>query len=271
MKATAQTIWRVPAYLAYLQPTLTDEAVDEAQQMLGVVLPEEYLRLLRQQNGGYIRFELPESVHDTMAGIGRGFPSLTEFDGDDCQEYGSFQLQGLVPFDGDGHWHLCLDYRENENTPAITLVDIECDSETRVANSFANYLSMLRIRVKGQHVLESVSSVAELKVALSLQLGVVFDAPDNWAHGYPVEFARLGDSQSLWISPNTAPRGFVRQDDPLYLELKDLMPGVSERFPGLPRDSYLLESTDGVRAKVLDACHRLGYAARPLGEYMHNA
>lgn len=83
MGANAETIWRVPAYLPYLQPPLADEVVALAEKEIGYKLPEEYLNLLRKQNGGYIRFSLPEKVHDTIAGIGPYYPSLTKFDWDD--------------------------------------------------------------------------------------------------------------------------------------------------------------------------------------------
>src|SRR5262249_51521326 len=74
--ATADTIWRVPAYFPYLQPPLTDEAIGSAEAEIGYKLPTDYLNLLRKQNGGYIRYSLPENVHDTIAGIGPYFPSL---------------------------------------------------------------------------------------------------------------------------------------------------------------------------------------------------
>lgn len=271
MAATAETIWRVPAYLPYLQPALTDEAIAAAEQEIGYKLPEEYLSLLRKQNGGYIRYVLPESVHDTIAGVGPHFPSLTGFDWEESQEYVNYPLQGLVPFDGDGHWHLCLDYRKNPRAPAITLADIECDRETHLADSFADYLALLRIRVDDEHVLESVSDIERLKADLSRQLSIAFDPPDTWAHGYLTERARLGDEgnpQWLWLSPNTVPRGFVRKDDRRYSALRDLMPGLGERFPGLPARSYILSATDGVRARVIDACSRSGLAVRPLREYV---
>jgi hypothetical protein len=271
VSATAETIWRVPAYLPYLQPTLTDEAVAVAEQEIGYKLPEEYLCLLRKQNGGYIRYALPENLHDSIAGIGPHFLSLTRFDWDECQEYVSYPLQGLVPFDGDGHWHLCLDYRKNPQAPAITLADIECDQESHVANSFADYLAMLRIHVDDEYVLEAVSDIERVKAALARQLAVTFDAPDTWAHGYPTERARLGgerNPQWLWLSPNTVPRGFVRKDDRRYSALKDLMPGFGERFPGLPADSYILIATEGVRARVIIACSRCGLAVRALREYV---
>lgn len=54
------SVWRVPVYLPYLQPDLTDERVAEAERSLGVKLPEANLALLRVQNGGYLR----RSVHE---------------------------------------------------------------------------------------------------------------------------------------------------------------------------------------------------------------
>jgi hypothetical protein len=252
---------------------LTDEAIGSAETEIGYKLPIEYLNLLRKQNGGYIRYSLPENVHDMIAGIGPYFPSLTRFDWGESQEQVSYPLSGLVPFDGDGHWHLCLDYRKDPRVPAITLADIECDEQTHVASSFADYLGMLRVRVEDELVLEAVSDIEQVKANLSSVLGVRFDPPDTRARGYPIQCARLGtdrlqNPQCVWISPNTVPRGFVRENDRRYAELKDLMPGIAERFPELPANSYILSASDGVRAKVLDACSRIGLSARPLQSYM---
>ncbi|MDR2678747.1 MAG: SMI1/KNR4 family protein, partial [Zoogloeaceae bacterium] len=259
MRATADTIWRVPVYLSYLQPALTDEAVAAAEKMIGYKLPEEYLALLGKQNGGYIRFSLPDDVddmgHERIAGIGPYFPSLTDFDWEESQECVSYPLQGLIPFDGDGHWHLCLDYRKNVHIPAITFADVECDQEMPVAGSFAEYLTMLRISIEeDEYVLKAVPDIEKLKADLSRELGCSFDPPDAWAHGYLTQRASLGTKggpQWLWLSPNTVPCGFVRPDDRRYSDLKDVMPGVGERFPGLPADSYILNVTDGVKARVL--------------------
>jgi hypothetical protein len=271
MAVTTETIWQVPAYLPYLQPPLTDEAVASAERKIGHKLPREYLDLLKKQNGGYIRYSLPESPHDTIAGIGPYFPSLTEFDWEACQEHVTFPLQGLVPFDGDGHWHLCLDYRHDSTRPSITYADVECNREERLAGSFAEYLSMLRLDVGDEFVLEAAPDIEAVKAGLSKVLAVAFDPPDTWAHGYPEHRARLGTKSNpewIWISPNTVPRGFARPDEPRYAELKDLMPGEAQRFPEVPADSYLLSTTDGVRSRVIEACGRAGLAVRPLREYM---
>ena len=181
MSATVDTIWQVPAYLPYLQPPLSDEAVASAEREIGYPLPSEYLGLLKKQNGGYIRFSLPDMVHDSIAGIGPHFPSLTGFDWDECQRHVSFSLEGLVPFDGDGHWHLCLDYRKNSATPTVTYVDIECDRQCGIADSFVGYLAMLEIDVGDEYVLEGVADIETVRCRLSLALSIDFDPPDSCA------------------------------------------------------------------------------------------
>jgi SMI1-KNR4 cell-wall len=271
--ATADTIWRVPVYLPYLQPPLTHETVALAEEQIGHALPDEYVALLKKQNGGYIRFSIPDMTHRLIAGIGPNFPSLTRwFALDDLQECVSFPLQGLVPFDGDGHWYLCLDYRENSKTPSVTYADIELDRESPIADSFAVYLSKLQIDIdKDEYVLEAVSDIEVVKAELSASLDISFDPPDSWAHGYPQHRARLGTKTSpewVWLSPNDVPRGFVRTDEPKYIELKDLMPGYAARFPELPPDSYLLSTPEDMRSKAIKACNRSGLIVRPLSEYL---
>ena len=137
------------------------------EKKIGHKLPAEYLELLKNQNGGYIRYSLPEMVHNKIAGIGPHFPSLTQVDLEECQEYVSFQLEGLVPFDGDGHWFICVDYRRNATTPSVTYVDIETDSQSGIADTFGDYLAMLEIDVGDEYVLEKVSDIETVKACLS--------------------------------------------------------------------------------------------------------
>jgi hypothetical protein len=270
MGVTADTIWQVPAYLPCVQPPLTDKAIKSAEKKIGYQLPAEYLILLKKQNGGYIRYRLPGTVHRMINGIGPYPSSLTNFDWDEDQEYVSYPLEGLVPFDGDGHWYICLDYRENSEIPSVTLADIECDDETHVADSFEEYLEKLEIDTRDEYVLEGVSDIEKIKSDLARLLGIKFSHPDTQAHGYPVHHAGMGtkdDPEWLCISPNTVPRGFVRSSDSRYTELKNLMPGTASRFPEIPAGSYLLSATDGVRLKVLKVCDLAGITIRPLAEY----
>jgi len=271
MGAIAEKIWRVPAYLPYLQPPLTDDAIVLAEEQIGYRLPPELIALLRKQNGGYIRFSLPEMIHNCISGIGPNFPSLTQRDLAEGQEFVSFPLRGLVPFDGDGHWHICLDYRQNAERPSITYIDIECDRQHAIADSFAAYLGMLSLDVDDGFVLDDIPDIETLKLKLSAVLSVTFYPPDSSAHGYPVHratFPSEDEPEWLWISPNTVPRGFVRENDRRYAELKDLMPGNAVRFPEIPAQSYILTATGRARTGVIDACIRSEIAIRPLREYL---
>ena len=273
MGATPHTIWEVPAYLPYLQPPLTDEAVAKAEARIGNKLPTEYLDLLRVQNGGHIRFSLPDTLNEVIAGIGPYFPSITRYSLAECQEFVSYQLDGLIPFDGDGHWHLCLDYR-NGDTPSVTYADVECDEEQEVADSFADYLALLRVPVKDEVVLEGAGDLEAVALVLSPVLGVVFETTDHLAQGFARKSAHIrsdGAQESVWLSPNLVPSGFVRPDDRRYSELKDLLPGQSPRFPEIPPDSCLVDMTAGIRSKVLQACTEARLKVRPLREYFEVA
>ena len=107
-------IWRRPIYLPYLQDPLTPEALRAAEEELGHGLPRELAMMLSVQNGGYLRYELEGYPLDAISGIGEAHPSLTHFCWGEERECVSFELDGLVPFSGDGHWYLCLDYRASE-------------------------------------------------------------------------------------------------------------------------------------------------------------
>ena len=272
MSPTAETIWEVPVYLPYVQPPLTDALVRKAERKIGFKLPAEYLALLKVQNGGYIRYGLPKSLHRVICGIGPHFPSITEVDWDEVQEYVSIKLDGLIPFDGDGHWHLCLDYRKNAEAPSITHVDVENESESKVAKSFAEYLRLLRPNADpDEFAILNVPDVNELVTRFARAVRVQFEPPSSYDHGYPVYRAGAGTARKpewVWISPNLVPRGFVREDDERYKELRGLMPGHGKRYPGLPETSYVLSATDGIRERVVKALKESSIEVRRLKEFV---
>jgi len=79
VKASPKTIWRVPVYLPYLQLDLTDEAISAAERKIGYTLPQSFIALLREQNGGYIRYSLEDLPHEQIYGIGSSFPLTHRF------------------------------------------------------------------------------------------------------------------------------------------------------------------------------------------------
>jgi hypothetical protein len=248
-----EKIWQVPMYLPYLQPALTDEAINDAELKIGHKLPLEYISLLRIQNGGYIRYTLSDTPHEVIAGIGSYFPSLTEFNW--LNEYEgavSFELNGLIPFDGDGHWNICLDYRKNKTEPEITYIDTETDYEIKIADSFRDYLALLVLKTDCEYVIQSNRSLNEAIKNISALTGITFEEPDTFAQGYPIYRSKINEAW-IWVSPNKVPKGFVRPTEDRYEELKHWMEQSSLRYSELSENDLLINCSEEVEMKKLFA------------------
>jgi hypothetical protein len=259
--------WQVPAFLDYVQPTLTEETVREAESQLAVQLPRAYLDLLKQQNGGYLRASWPDSVSETLFGIGPRFPSITRDDGwwrpknADSQMWAPPQSELLIPFDGDGHWDMCFDYRKHgpRREPTIAFVDCECERERPITESFVDYLAGLvdesaatATRLYGLAAPEVVAQ------RLSQHLGAPAPTVDDFAHGYPIwGIALSGESRWIWVSPNLVPAGFRRDQRRIIVT-----PESALRIPEDPDCTVLLSCTEESKAAVSEALIALGLATR---------
>jgi hypothetical protein len=258
-------IWKVPAYLPYVHDLVSERIVKDAETKLRVSLPRSYVELISEQNGGYVRRVLPDIPHRMIWGIGSEFPSITE----PHRELRRWARKGrrfwektlpLVPFYGDGHWYLCLDYRGETAEPHVTFIDLEIEEEHAIADTFDGFLSLLRpdgsptdLGIVVDWTIESAAQV------LASALGVPFDDQGSWAYGYPVWGGSLGDAanpQWCWLSPNEVARGFVREDHERFKDLNDRMPGLAKRFPEFPDVAVEISCTEGVSERVRDACKR---------------
>lgn len=253
-----KTIWQVPKYLPYVQPNLTDDIIANAEKKIGYKLPKEYVDVLKIQNGGYIRFRLPETLNEQIYGIGPFFPSLTDYDWTDYKGTVGFKLTGLVPFDGDGHWYLCLDYRQNNTQPEITFIDTESNYEKPIAKTFQEYLKLLEIDTDNEFVIETNFTIEELVKKISSITDIKFEEPDSFAHGYPIYRSKYNDSW-VWISPNKVPSGFIRESDDRYQELKSQMLPTSLRHPEISSDFIFITVSDDLqRQDLFDILTRQG-------------
>lgn len=236
---TPETIWMRPAYLPYVHPPLTDEALASVESQFGVTLPDDFVALLRVQNGGPIRFTFPNAVGDLIAGIGDSFPSITYYDELwDNQEYVDFPLDGLVPFDGDGHWYNCLDFRNDTKNPEVTFIDVECNAQRRIGSSFANYLSQLELALDTEMVLSKVADIEDAQKQLERVFGASFkESMSNI--GVPHWMCSTGaeTNDCFWLSCNTVARGYSgRNPDAFQFEGEALL------FPELNRDAVIFEA-----------------------------
>ena len=237
IRPTPQTIWKRPAYLPYVQMSLTDDALLAAEKQLGHELPIEFVEILKVQNGGPIRFKLPDSVGDTIAGIGSKFPSLLAQDLADAQEYVSFPLNHLIAFDGDGHWYHCLDYRDGNQYPCVSYIDVECDSQHRVANSFAEFMGAMELDLEREMVLAEIEDFEHAKQRLQDIIGVVpEDKTSNI--GIPYSKYQIGDDwqDCLWISSNLVAAGYSG-DSPSSFKFD----GATALFPELLDEAVIFE------------------------------
>ena len=271
MKTKIDSIWSVPAYLPYIHPQLTNEILEKAEDKIGYKLPLELVEILKIQNGGYLRYVLEEIDNRVIAGIGDSFPSLTLFDWEEEKEYISFQLEGLIPFDGDGHWHICLDYRESIHSPAVTYIDIENDEQSVIAKSFSKYLSLLQPEINNTIVLENIPSIDEVLKKLSIVLETSFPPPSDFDSGFNTYRASLGtetNAQWIWISPNEVPSVFARKGENRFEELKSFNNILKKQYSKIPDQSYLLNYTDGVKEKVYNACFQSNIKISELKNYI---
>jgi hypothetical protein len=243
IKPTPQTIWQRPAFLPYVHPPLTDEVILLAERQLGCTLPTEFLDVLRVQNGGSIRFRIPESMGDMIAGIGPSFPSITDFDLMESQDYVDFPLEGLVPFDGDGHWYRCLDFRENGTTPSVAYVDVECNFEYLTADTFSSFLDQMELDIENELVLKNVENVDDAIARLEKLFNSHFK----------VSISNIGVKQltlqtgkerhaCFWITSNKVAHGYADSGESSE---KFRFEGQALLFPELRPETVIFEAPEG--------------------------
>ncbi len=263
-----QQIWSVPKYLPYVQPALTDEIIKEAESKIGYKLPADYLELLKVQNGGYIRYHLGNMLHSVIAGIGPHYPSITKFEWLEEFDDLSFEVKGLFPFDGDGHWNICLDYREHELEPQVTYIDTESDYQRLIANSFSAYLDKLIINTDDYFVIETTETIENISNKISQIANIEFVKSDTFNHGYSVYSSKYKESY-VWLSANKVPAGFIRPNDVRYESLKSRMDNLACRYPEAPENSVLISVSEEVdRDALFKKLKEKGFVIKDLKNYV---
>ncbi len=146
-----KSIWQEDNEYGRLEP-LSDEMVKKAEEMLKVNLPSSYINILKQQNGGYIKYnahptDVPTSFAAThvnvehIFGIGFGKEKGIVDSQYLIDEWGL--PENLVLISGDGHSWIALDYRKNKTEPPIIFIDVEENQEISLAKSFEEFINGL--------------------------------------------------------------------------------------------------------------------------------
>ncbi|RHW30918.1 SMI1/KNR4 family protein [Lysinibacillus yapensis] len=129
---------------------LNDSMIKEAEELLNVKLPDVYLDILREQNGGYIEFNAhPCPSNDAVEGnsidinhiMGIGKPNGILDSLDLIQEW---ELpKDIVLLGGDGHSWIAFDYRYKKENPPLLWIDVESNVLVEIADSFNHFLNQL--------------------------------------------------------------------------------------------------------------------------------
>lgn len=241
----SENFWKKPVFLPYVQYDLTDDMISNAEDYLGYKLPETYIKLLKIQNGGYTRFTIKGSPLGQCWGIGSNFPNILDNDWkrDDVEDFVSFPLEGLIPFDGDGHWYCCFDYRENNNEPKITFIDIECDEQQLVAENFDEFLAQLTLDIDDCVIaVLTDESLMTFKATFEKLFSIRFNPPSNDTSGYDVytSIERYKDS-CFFLYQNLVPFAFARVGDINFDKLADFQGKTAYIYPELQRNCMFIK------------------------------
>ncbi|MFJ9041877.1 SMI1/KNR4 family protein [Streptomyces sp. NPDC102406] len=140
-----------------VQPQLTEELVQEAQRLLGVLLPPSLLSVLCVQNGGGVaaRWRAFPTLAPTswsqdhvpfgdLMGIGRRERMTSILDSPYLVEEWGLPTP-VVLLSGDGHYWTALDYRAcgPQGEPSVTWFDTDEKSELALAADFPSFIEGL--------------------------------------------------------------------------------------------------------------------------------
>jgi hypothetical protein len=118
----------------YTNEPLNESLVREAEARYGATMPQMYLSILKDLNGGSLGAFRHANVNgeiDHLYGLGhRASFSALRHDWADAREYlaesdvQTDELERLLPLCGDGHWYACLDFRAGQEGKVVFL-DVE--------------------------------------------------------------------------------------------------------------------------------------------------
>jgi len=179
------------------RPPATEEQISGAEHALGVRFPATLRRMFLEQNGGSLRGMHQESCHEIRP-IGDTYPRIDVNDPwwhNDEYWQPEPPLNLLVPFCGDGHHDLCLDYRRCGPTgePEVCMIS-QGGPEYLVAASFDEFLDHT-VTHAATVIIEAGNEIE----TIAEQIGAAIDAQAVNHYG---NFSRVSAERDLIVSNN---------------------------------------------------------------------
>lgn len=235
-------IWRDDADEYKLEP-LNVELVKKAQDKLGIILPELYISILQEQNGGYIKFDshpsnTPNSWADDhvnvdhILGIGNENSIL-----DSPYLIEEWDLpKNVVLISGDGHSWIALDYRKTKENPPVIFIDVDDKKIIELASNFDSFLKGLYTEEEVKFDEDSLEitrnwTIEEIKIA--------FSSNDFLEIGHALDYLYINSTDHIQFIEQSIINLLQNSD----LEIKSLAANYAHHFneEGLLSPSYIQE------------------------------
>lgn len=146
-----KNIWLDDEY--YQLPSLTDQAVENAEEKLKVKLPATYINLLKEQNGGSLVYNAFPSPVPTSWAVDHinidHILGISEEEGILQSDYLIREWglpENLVLFSGNGHSWIAFDFRNTKEDPPIIFIDTESEQLLELAPNFNAFLAGLYVQ-----------------------------------------------------------------------------------------------------------------------------
>ncbi|MDA1760470.1 SMI1/KNR4 family protein [Bacillus cereus] len=145
------TIWAEDDYLK-LAP-INDEIIKKAEEVLNVKLPESYINLLKEQNGGTLLLDThptskPNSWADDHVNVS-GLYGISFNENESSILENRYLIrewempENIVLLSDDGHTWIALDYRNVAENPPVIFIDNEFEEIIELAPNFESFLQNL--------------------------------------------------------------------------------------------------------------------------------
>ncbi|MED4129833.1 SMI1/KNR4 family protein [Shouchella miscanthi] len=145
----SKKVWARSVLDEYELEALEDKAVKYVEQYFHVKLPQAYISILKEQNGGYLStnkfpYSPEENEHieiEFLYGVSsnknEGILQSSYF----IKEWGL--PNNIVLISGSGERWICLDYRSVNENPPIIFIDVELELVEQIATSFDSFIKDL--------------------------------------------------------------------------------------------------------------------------------
>jgi hypothetical protein len=249
--------WHFPKFIPNLVPGATPEQLVDFETQLGFRLPETYRALLLEHNGGAIANDVLQESHLSLlqhiSGIRHNDmlrTSIIDRLPDEDRSY--TQWSKVFPFDGDGHFYFCLDYRHQNLDPAITYFDIEWKvEEVHIADNFDELVMLLRkacvskvIGIQSRLSLEELAESLQGILGLAMDLNFLQRSPKSIVFPIPSDSVSYSGRLNAILEPAQMPCGYTLDGwsyNPIFAHLLDQ---TDYLLPDFPEFDYYLSCPD---------------------------